>query len=573
MSSSVNEYIDLLEKTKDILDSEDVVEFFIKLSSEEIDYLYHHDNPLFIKFILKVYEKDKEAILKRLLDDKVFYNLYHRCEGLSSLMYDNVDYDLIRDYVIKDVFYMNNKNVSKEIYQKLLNDLTIDERHIIYLINGHLYPDVISEFFQKSIRSMSIFNGMSGSSIFDCIIAGVVFSKKQLTSRHFFNALKIDSIIKFRDRVNLVTSKIGYLDIEKQVFAYYDEILKTYDSKTKVFDVYMKLLDNLNQKGYVNLEILEGNSLLYDSILGAYGLSKDKLEGLTSRKISDIVIDYLFKDNYHNVMINLNEMLNYNRIFGNRLIQEETANIFRKFLAFDKISSEEKIELFYALKDKKVDVLYYDTLRMVKNYSYQNINKVLLKLDVNNKDSELSYKYGVDVYDYREKAYYLLVRTIGSKWSCETDKNHECFSLISNENTEVYNNGLGHVYGYDTMDEGKVMHVFEDDSYSSEEEDVATKTINRIMVPDEIVLGGSGYSEIQIKNKKIGDNLYLSPKPSYVIAIGKIEFRDVDESKRLGIPIILIKENIKHKFQEFYVGLLDYTYSSSDDEAKRNHLR
>ena len=126
-----------------------------------------------------------------------------------------------------------------------------------------------------------------------------------------------------------------------------------------------------------------------------------------------------------------------------------------------------------------------------------------------------------------------------------TTTKRNCYSIISNENTNIFGQGIMTTYGYNYLDVDRVLHIFEEDSYSSdlnEKPIISCLKVNRIMTPKELSNGCSWYSEIQIVNKKFDSDLCRAKKPDYIVAIDYINSKDVSESKRLNIPIVLIKK-------------------------------
>jgi hypothetical protein len=104
-------------------------------------------------------------------------------------------------------------------------------------------------------------------------------------------------------------------------------------------------------------------------------------------------------------------------------------------------------------------------------------------------------------------------------------------------------------YGYYHIDKNKIMHVFENDSYSVDLDAKNTKAINRIMTKEEIT-NVQGYSEIQIANEKI-DKTYYALKPDYLVVFNLISEKEIKEAKRLNIPIIKIEsEKYQNKSKE-----------------------
>ena len=71
------------------------------------------------------------------------------------------------------------------------------------------------------------------------------------------------------------------------------------------------------------------------------------------------------------------------------------------------------------------------------------------------------------------------------------------------------------------------------------------------MTPEEIAESSDSYSEINIKNKKSDrqtSRKYDEMKPSYIVAMDNMTKEQIEESKRLNIPIVVIeRERYKTK--------------------------
>ena len=75
--------------------------------------------------------------------------------------------------------------------------------------------------------------------------------------------------------------------------------------------------------------------------------------------------------------------------------------------------------------------------------------------------------YKTNVYDLRNKNFYMLVRGEERHQDVTTTKRN-CYSIISNENTNIFGQGIMTTYGYNYLDVDRVLHIFEEDSYSSD---------------------------------------------------------------------------------------------------------
>ena len=329
---------------QDILNKEDmIIPFFENISSEKLQFLFDNDIIFFNKLISKIGLIDANVLFKRILNDKLFYELCIKWKyDFSSY---KIDYELIREFVNSNyVFLRKNYRISENDYACLLNDDDLSEKRIIFLINERLYPNVISDFFLNNRRSLIIFNQLSFNSIMSLINNGIQFSSEQIGTDRFFRMLKSNSVLDFRNNINLITLKLGYLDIEKRVFDYYDSIFQTFNYDSKMFNIYKEVYAFLEEKKYVDITMFNDNDLLFDFSLINRKLSIEYLQELTSQKISEIVIDYLFKDNIYNVFINIQEMLHYDDACGRKYLSIEIRDFFNFVLKFDELSSEDKIK-------------------------------------------------------------------------------------------------------------------------------------------------------------------------------------------------------------------------------------
>lgn len=367
-----------------------------------------------------------------------------------------------------------------------------------------------------------------------------------LTSKEFFNELIANSIVDLRNKLDILfknnTSYILYNRVKNYELSLINSI------SNNLFNNYNEVLDNptlLNEIGtsyILDEEILESLKLRLEIDEDkCYFRNKNEviryLSRKTNYKLSEIIIDYLFEDTIYNVFLNINEMLRYNEKY--KILDEETIVFYKMILDIDDLSLDEKIVFFNKYKDNNINYKFYNDLRILKNDSYKHINEDIKKVSEMEeyKDDELSLEYDVDVLDLRDKEFKFLVRSIYNyEDTCEFVRN--CYSLISNYDTSVFNSDAV-LYGYDHVDIDRISSIFEEDVHSTNTLD-SSVYVNRIMSTDEIIDASDDYNEIQIMNKKIDDNTYESLRPSFVIALDEVTNKEVRESRKLGIPIVLI---------------------------------
>ena len=531
------------------------------------------------KLFVCLFEKNPDKVMEWILSDN---NLFREVMFLSDDMY-SIFASLSYDVIVRIIYKLEEINFIKENIgcnfiscldsdnQKKLLDEAFNDDTLIKIIS-YFRKDVVSYFFEYDRRSIYLYKKIPG--IRGLIRSGVKFNREILIRDDFFDLLKETDFAEFRNNINSIERHNDPMIIEKKLNKYYDELIDQYDYNIGMFKEYINILNNpsiLNNFNYTfifdtNVRMLFINYRLRDEN-GYTFTNRDKLiqelKEETSKKLSEIVVDALFADNIYNVWLNIKEMLRYNNNLDieHRVIDSERSSFYEMILNFDNVSSEDKINLFNKLRDKNISTIFYDDLRRIKDYAYDKIKEDMIDLSKYNDkiNKEYSAKYGFNVYDLRDCEYTMLVRTLGSRYKEETINTRDCYSIISNENSNVYGDG-SIVYGYYSFDNDNIIHMLEQDSFSSNSYDNenVTKYVNRIMTSKEIVNGSSWYSEIDIANSPNGTGKYKTMRPDFVVSYDKIRDIDVEEAKRLNSPIVVIKKTfLKDK---------DRIYSDFDSE-------
>lgn len=531
------------------------------------------------KLFVCLFEKNPDKVMEWILSDN---NLFREVMFLSDDMY-SIFASLSYDVIVRIIYKLEEINFIKENIgcnfiscldsdnQKKLLDEAFNDDTLIKIIS-YFRKDVVSYFFEYDRRSIYLYKKIPG--IRGLIRSGVKFNREILIRDDFFDLLKETDFAEFRNNINSIERHNDPMIIEKKLNKYYDELIEQYDYNIGMFKEYINILNNpsiLNNFNDTfifdtNVRMLFINYRLRDEN-GYTFTNRDKLiqelKEETSKKLSEIIVDALFADNIYNVWLNIKEMLRYNNNLDieHRVIDSERSSFYEMILNFDNISSEDKINLFNKLRDKNISTIFYDDLRRIKDYAYDKIKEDMIDLSKYNDkiNKEYSAKYGFNVYDLRDCEYTMLVRTLGSRYKEETINTRDCYSIISNENSNVYGDG-SIVYGYYSFDNDNIIHMLEQDSFSSNSYDNenVTKYVNRIMTSKEIVNGSSWYSEIDIANSPNGTGKYKTMRPDFVVSYDKIRDIDVEEAKRLNIPIVVIKKTfLKDK---------DRIYSDFDSE-------
>lgn len=600
-----------LDYVLDTFDYSDVYESFRKLSSKDF---VNYDNSVSLliseseircnneyKFFVSLCEIDiNKTVLWVLHDDRLFKEFFMRADNFYSMFCD-LDYDLIVRVIYKlneynD--YFNGKGyeflscIGKNNQKALLGEDFSDD--IILRLIGYFNTDVVSYFFLNDNRSIYLFNRIPN--INNYINFGIKFNDSILANPLFFDKLKSSSFILFRRNINAVETYNNPIMIEKMVKKYYDELISLYNSREDMFCEYLDVLNNpLLLRNYYgkdsfvfssNIKFLFREHLDYDEDDNLCFKDRDMLINSlrveSSRKISEVVVDALFCDNIYNVWINIREMIRYNERLSDddKVLDSDRVNFYKMILDFDSVSSVDKIKLYNEFKDKNFNLTFYDDIRRLKDVSYDMIKRDLLDLSkrfdkISSLDSE---KYGTTIYNMRNSKYTMLVR---SKFPHRDmgSKRRNCYSIISNENNDTFGQGEDSgkvIYGYNSFLNDRVIHMLEMDAFSSDvysDNRGVSDYVNRIATRDEIVLGSSWYSEVELVNIQDSDGKYINTKPDFIVVYDEIRDIDISESKRLGIPIVIIRRTKLDKMCRIDMGFDrerdKYVNSSYDEDISR----
>lgn len=598
----------------DNFDYDDIHEAFKKLSYKDFsNYNSIDDNISFeinnseirnsneYKFFVVLCENDiNNTILWILQNDNLFKEFFMKVDNFYSMFCD-LDYDLIVKIIYKlDEYrdYFHDKGydflslINKDNQKALLGENFSDD--IILKLIGYFNIDTLSYFFLNDRRSIDLFEKIPN--INGYINSGVKFNDSILSSQRFFNRLKSSSFVIFRKNINTVETYNNPIVIEQKLKKYYDELISSYDSEEVMFGEYWGVLNNpsllynyYDKDTFIfsyDIVLLFEKYLSCDDDDNLYFKDRDTLIQIlkmeTSKKISEVVIDALFSDNIYNVGINIREMIRYNNKLDKNdgALDDDRVAFYKMILDFDNISSKDKIKLFNEFKDRNFSLTFYDDLRKLKDASYDMIKNDLLDLSkysdkVSSIDCERTQCL---VYDLRDSKYTMLVR---SKFphKDKSNKRRNCYSIISDENNNTFDQGEDNdkiIYGYNSFLNDRVIHMLEQDAFSSDayndNKDVSNY-VNRIVSKDELVLGSDCYSEVELVNMQDKNGKYINQKPDFIVVYDNIRDIDIIESKRLNIPIVIIRKNILDKNEridmEFDREKDRYVNSSSDEVVSR----
>lgn len=483
---------------------------FNVLNFEElVKEVYRHQDTNIYKLFVELLKKNYDSFINYLTTHQYVLDILIKVGSCYYSMIRSFDYRfnnlIIKRY--KEYVLNNSENISIEFKNNL--EFIMGEFSTNYLISYYLEnpnDEVIPVFF-RSKKFLDYFV-QNDSRLLDFIINrkvsidDLIFHKfklpdELLRSDIFFDTLVKDNVIGAtwvdrRKRINQV--------IESQQSYFLYEKFRNYES-------------SLIESGSLSLEELQ-----------------------------EVVVDYLFEDNIYNMKLNINEMLRFQNKINEVLIDEDRYNLYKQVFNISSLTEDELLYIYNQYKDTNLNTLFYSDLRSVREHSYDIIKNNLYKpID---KDEEESKKYGHDVYVLDGDSFDMIIRGLSEPYNPNIKGLYrECYSLIDEGNLSRFGDEDTYYYGYNNVDTKDFLHLFENDSYSSNLKDT-TDRINRIMTTDEIS-EIQGYSELQIKTID-GKRL-----PDYLVCFNNIYNKDIENAKLLGIPIVLIYENMYKQREEY----------------------
>ncbi len=519
---------------------------------------------------------DSKEIINKVASDEKYCDYFLKNIDNCYFLLEKANYDDVRkiignvesnkeNYKNLNYFYRGIDNESKE--KLLKEDLSYDlVKEIISSSNKKIQQSFISND-PRALTMCKDFNVLKMAE------DGIQFPTDIMKQDYFFEKLKADNFVDFRRNINRLYRN-NYSDIiQRKVDKYRENIINSYDKAKEIFKQYdFQTQDQIDKLYDNNKDYILDSETKFNIVSNLKDKEKlnQYLKKRTSEKLSEVIIDSLFNDTKNNVSLNINEMLKYNDYLSEnkKVLVGDKSDFYSIIKNLDNIPNDKKIEMYENLKEKNVMASFYNDISKLREISYQEISDSLFKTE-NNIDSfsiEESEKNNIGVYDLSKKSYYLLVRVLSREYHEGTNSSQSSYSLISDKNLSVFENATNSlIYVYDKIDPKRIINVYQGDSYTVDDKNNLTNRVNRIATPKEIVESNSSFSEINIANEKNRDYnetdenyKYKEMKPTGVLCIGKITKRQVDECKRLNIPLldtgkeIEKSQNIKQVEEEQY---------------------
>lgn len=289
--------------------------------------------------------------------------------------------------------------------------------------------------------------------------------------------------------------------LEEQKYNYSNDILN-YDSELedKIRQEYIDLCDITeirNLDGMIRNIMLKGNENDVFNLIKKY----------SDEQVSNYIIDYHFEENYYNIMLDMNELLQY-YYDGNIVINREHIELYEQLVNLDLLPNDEKYNLHNRLKNYNIMSIFYDDMRMAKDKVAEDIKEYSLDSESiqKYKDEELSKEYGVPIYVMDGAPFFGIVKT-GRSIEDHYPTGHS-YSLIGDKGLTVFGNpdkAKTYLYDSSTLNNEQIVHVFPVDSYTLYQPfhygGEASMRVNTLMTPEALTTHSFSYNEILVLEK------------------------------------------------------------------------
>lgn len=626
------------------LSYEELKQYLLKASIEEKRIILSNDNikkklicPEKRHDFTYLAQEDDNNIIPLLLDEngiEILVNSDNLFTKLNAILTSGMPYvdKILINKKIQELVLKNIEELQGYLYainpigaQKLLQYAIENKKNIIQLISlfpirSQVYIAENNDFTQEDtlklilalnkkasqilinkLCNIDIVNNLRISQLFTLSEKNIIFPSSIINNREFIK--KISSIKSIKEYRFLIISleKTNDIDmIEKRREKYYDNIIDSYDKSTEMLlnysNCYKELINSIilnNKIDYQQISTLLKKNNLTENENEIYAFSleilsqindKNKLRDLFTKKsnieLTNIIIDYHFKDVYVNVLKDMNELCNFEKE-GANVLNKESINIYSQILNLDNLSYNEKHTLHQKLKTINIQNKFYDDIRKSKDKMFtllkeKLVNKETLKVNI---DTEITNKLGVEVYVYDNTPFYALVKSLNFPKQMILDKENlfsykdgASFSIDASTKLNTFiNPNESYNLVYENYNIDQVVHMYPVDSFSNYDRKtgIATERVQELLMPESFVNKSKDYNEVIIsqqssKEKTDIDDKIPILKPIAIYCYDKITPEDVLTAKNLKIGIMLIKTE-KYKKAISQISLNDTISFNSKD--------
>lgn len=578
--------------------------------------------------LLKKYEYLENRICYILVYSKFCHELFHNKLFLD--MFLNTD---IRDY------YANMRNLDKDVYELLIKraiELGKDNSFIATLfsyfnddyksriIDEWPYSmDLLYEVFKRDIKVLGpkimqkydidlmshdiniegvfetgkylSFKSMENRNVYGTETDELEIPNSKITKAMAEKLWKENDVFKYREIINDAMYSCDPTPLNKYAKAKEEEIIYSSRGNGLIYP-YSKVKEFLElDKEYELNEFLKKEDGI-ELEFNFWNLSQEEkmnyLHKISNSNLSNYIIDYHFEENFYNIMYDLRELLDF-YFSGNINIPEERLSLYEMIAHIDELLLEDKISLHENLKKYNMMELFYDDMAFARKIVHEAIKDYSLTMSEMSKyrDEKLSEEYGIDVFEVDDEPFFAVVKSRIHPGD-DLPTGHS-FSLVGDGCVGTFvdpSDSTTFVYDADGLRGEQIVHVYPMDSFTMFKpfnfQEEATKRIETLMMPDELLYQSGSYNELLILeqgSKKTDIDVKIPRlRRMALYCVDKISEKDVEVAKANGVGILLVKskdytkdkESISRidrrgKINYFNYNYFDY-YDKDTHEAERH---
>ena len=556
----------------DVEDAELIEKFINTLDKDLVDVLFDsigcslltYQKPVVQKRWIKAMMKSNNKDLFLENDLVILYLLDFINKGNKIKIEANINNKHLLNFILKH-YPVNNINLFSELA------LMFDEESRQYLLDK--YPlsrklnnvnldfskpksvEWIINNFEIDLTTLSFYDLLNLS---DCDIE---IPHYMLENRRFMYRLaEATDIAVVRSIVNGLARNNDVSHIEKYLEKRIDMKLSQFNEEEGMLENFFRFFNDYPSKKFnstiidklVDKYFGEPNNRLKDKLTNYayyFGDSKElkkRIKKESDECLSNMILDYHFKDVYYDVLININELVRFQST--KVTLPLEKLNIYKRILSIDSLTYHEKMNLHNGLKNYDMVSMLYDDMFACKQVVHEMVKDSILDKDKLKKfrDKALSDFYDIDIYILDGKEFYALAKT-----GDHHDKKEpfaRSYSLLGPNATSVYAWG-GHnssSFLYEGVNSDQIVHMFPDDSFSRYDRDKgSTGRINVLESPKELTENTNYYNEILILEKGTSksdmDEKIPELKKLALYTYDEIKNKDIEVAKKNDVGIVLVK--------------------------------
>ena len=552
-----------------------------------LDILLYSDTRSYYATLKELDSNTYQTILNRAIELSLSFNEISR---LFNFFEDEFKLEIIENKILNKeiIIEILNKSYNPKIVQKILDTYNID------LIKDNVKVPQLFEKGKKALVENLSNKEKQYISINPHLITNElavdlwnkydIFELRKIVDNAYYStdASVLNNYIKKQEE-QIISSHS-----KMKLLSPYDEIYITFEKYQALENIPKNDKLNYNRQLYVDLRykferLCQNTNIknLSSEIKNIY-IKNDinevynYIKKLSDRNISNYIIDYHFEENYHNIILDMNELLQY-YYDGNIVIPQERIYLYEQIRNIDYLTIEEQQQLHETLKNYKMIELFYDDMRYARDMVAESIKEYSLSKESLEKyiDETLTEKYGVPVYNMNGKPFFGIVKT-GRRLYDQKPTGHS-FSLVGTNGIVVYGDtSKGNTFLYDSEDMKKeqLVHAFPYDSFTMyrpyEFRDDASRRVYTLMSPEKLTSYSPTYTEIllleQGKEKTQIDEYIPQLKQIAVYCIDNITEEVINSAKNSGIGIILIDSSKYQSDNKYRHAINGY------DEMKYNYF-